>query len=52
MNRPGHRGLFLTGSVPTLVGLSIAGGAAIQDFSTALRTVPGLVTLAAYVSFP
>lgn len=47
----GIGGLFLTGSVPGLVALAIAGEAATQGFPTALRVVPGLVALAAYVSF-
>lgn len=44
-------GLFVTGSVPALVGLAFAGEAAVQGFPTALRVVPGLVALGAYVSF-
>lgn len=43
-------GLFLTGSVPGVVALAIAGEAAAQGFPTALRLVPGLVALVAYVS--
>ena len=45
-------GLFVTGSVPGLVALAVsADAAAAQGFPTALRIVPGLVALAAYLYF-
>lgn len=47
----GIGGLFLTGSVPGLVALAVGGEVAVQGFPTALRVIPGLVALAAYVSF-
>ena len=45
-------GLFVTGSVPGLVALAVSGdAAAVQGFPTALRIVPGLVALGAYLYF-
>ena len=44
-------GLFLTGSVPGLVALAVAGEPAVEGFPTAIRVVPGLVALAAYAAF-
>ena len=45
-------GLFVTGSVPGLVALAVSGdAAAVQGFPTAVRIVPGLVALAAYLYF-
>lgn len=45
-------GLFVTGSVPGLVALAVSADAvAAQGFPTALRIVPGLVALAAYLYF-
>lgn len=44
-------GLFLTGSVPGLVAFAVAGEPAVEGFPTALRVIPGLVALAAYVAF-
>ena len=45
-------GLFVTGSVPGLVALAVSGdAAAVQGFPTALRIVPGVVTLAVYLYF-
>ena len=44
-------GLFVTGSVPGLVALAVSGAPAAQGFPTALRIVPGLVALAAYLYF-
>ena len=42
-------GLLLAGSLPGLVALAVADDAAVQGFPTALRVVPGLVALGAYL---
>jgi hypothetical protein len=44
-------GLFLAGSVPGLVALAVSSEAATQGFPTALRIVPALVAVAAYLRF-
>jgi hypothetical protein len=45
-------GLFITGSVPGLVALAVAGEAsAVQGFPTAIRVIPGIVALLAYLYF-
>lgn len=44
-------GPFLVGSVPGLVALVVADGAATQGFPTALRIVPGIVVLGVYLYF-
>lgn len=43
--------VLLAGSVPGLVALAVASDPASQGFPTALRIVPGLATLAIYLSF-
>ena len=45
-------GLFVTGSVPSLVAYAVsADAAAAQGFPTAVRVVPGVVALAVYLYF-
>lgn len=44
-------GLFLTGSLPGLVALAVTAEPVAQGFPTAIRVVPGLVALAAYLAF-
>ena len=44
-------GLFVTGSVPGLVALAVSTDTAAQGFPTALRIVPGVVALVAYLVF-
>lgn len=42
-------GLFLTGTLPALVALAVADGAATQGFPTAVRVIPGVVAVAVYL---
>jgi len=44
-------GLFVTGSVPGLVALAVSPDAALQGFPTAIRIIPGVVALVAYLYF-
>lgn len=44
-------GLVVAGSVPGLVALAVASDPTVQGFPTAIRIVPGLVALSAYVRF-
>ncbi|MFB6105009.1 MAG: hypothetical protein ABEJ57_08040 [Halobacteriaceae archaeon] len=42
-------GVFLAGSVPSLVALAVTDAPATQGFPTALRVIPGFAALAVYL---
>lgn len=44
-------GFLLAGSVPGLVALAVSEDAAVQGYPTAIRIVPGVVALGAYLYF-